>query len=105
MRAFPSENEQLVNLKNASLWDYRFSKVSLSAKTETKGDPLHAQSSSEEIRFGPNTDEHDYNFKLKHAEIPFRWCQSESLCVLKKNNFSKRRRILLLRFTRILGSW
>ncbi len=21
-----------------------------------------------EIRFGPNTDEHDYNFKLKHAE-------------------------------------
>ncbi len=20
-----------------------------------------------EIRFGPNTDEHDYNFKLKHA--------------------------------------
>lgn len=21
-----------------------------------------------EVRFGPNTDEHDYNFKLKHAE-------------------------------------
>ena len=21
-----------------------------------------------EIRFGPNTDDHDYNFKLKHAE-------------------------------------
>jgi len=21
-----------------------------------------------ELRFGPNTDEHDYNFKLKHAE-------------------------------------
>lgn len=21
-----------------------------------------------EIRFGPNTDEHDYNFKLKHAQ-------------------------------------
>jgi translation initiation factor IF-3 len=21
-----------------------------------------------EIRFGPNTDEHDFNFKLKHAE-------------------------------------
>ncbi|HBX87737.1 MAG TPA: translation initiation factor IF-3 [Marinilabiliaceae bacterium] len=21
-----------------------------------------------EIRFGPNTDEHDYNFKLRHAE-------------------------------------
>ncbi len=20
-----------------------------------------------EIRFGPNTDDHDYNFKLKHA--------------------------------------
>lgn len=26
------------------------------------------QVSVKEIRFGPNTDEHDYNFKLKHAE-------------------------------------
>lgn len=23
---------------------------------------------TKEIRFGPNTDEHDYNFKLKHAQ-------------------------------------
>ena len=23
-----------------------------------------------EIRFGPNTDDHDYNFKLKHAKFP-----------------------------------
>ncbi len=26
------------------------------------------QVSVKEVRFGPNTDEHDYNFKLKHAE-------------------------------------
>ena len=34
-----------------------------------------------EIRFGPQTDDHDYNFKLKHAE-----------------NFLKEGEILLLRF-------
>jgi translation initiation factor IF-3 len=34
-----------------------------------------------EIRFGPNTDDHDFNFKLKHA-INFlkEGCKSESLC-------------------------
>ncbi len=36
-----------------------------------------------EIRFGPNTDDHDYNFKLKHAmKIPRRGSKSKSICVL-----------------------
>ena len=26
------------------------------------------QATVKEIRFGPNTDDHDYNFKLRHAE-------------------------------------
>ena len=36
-----------------------------------------------EIRFGPQTDDHDYNFKLKHAKgFLSERRQSEGLCVL-----------------------
>ncbi len=38
-----------------------------------------------EIRFGPQTDEHDYNFKLKHAKGFFgRRRQGKSLCVFQR---------------------
>ena len=37
-----------------------------------------------EIRFGPQTDDHDYNFKLKHAKGFFgRWRQGEGIRVLQ----------------------
>jgi translation initiation factor IF-3 len=37
-----------------------------------------------EIRFGPNTDDHDYNFKLKHA-ISFleEGCQGKGICLFQ----------------------
>ena len=36
-----------------------------------------------EIRFGPQTDEHDYEFKKKHAIKVFtRWSKIKSICVL-----------------------
>ena len=35
-----------------------------------------------EIRFGPQTDEHDYEFKKKNALKFFtRWCKTKSICV------------------------
>jgi len=36
-----------------------------------------------ELRFGPNTGEHDFDFKLKHAKSFFRrWSKSKSICIL-----------------------
>jgi translation initiation factor IF-3 len=36
-----------------------------------------------ELRFGPNTGEHDFDFKLKHAKKFFtRWSKSKSICIL-----------------------
>lgn len=38
-----------------------------------------------EIRFGPQTDDHDFNFKLKHAiRVPARGGEGESLRVLQR---------------------
>lgn len=37
-----------------------------------------------EIRFGPNTDEHDFNFKLNHAKTFYRRKQGESIRVLSR---------------------
>ena len=37
-----------------------------------------------EIRFGPYTDDHDYNFKLKHAQkFLAGWSKSKGLCVFQ----------------------
>lgn len=45
---------------NKFLYDQKKKKKELKAKT--------SKVVIKEIRFGPNTDEHDFNFKLKHAE-------------------------------------
>lgn len=37
-------------------------------KKEKENKQKQHQVQTKEIRFGPNTDEHDYNFKLRHAE-------------------------------------
>ena len=53
-----------------------------------------------EIRFGPNTDDHDYNFKLKHAENFLKDGDKVKAYVFKDQG-----EILLLRFATDLEEW
>ncbi|HLW08385.1 MAG TPA: translation initiation factor IF-3 [Marinilabiliaceae bacterium] len=58
-----------------------------------------------EIRFGPNTDEHDYNFKLKHAEKFLNEGAKVKAFVFFKGRsilFKEQGEILLLRFAQDL---
>src|SRR5512136_1085912 len=58
-----------------------------------------------EIRFGPNTDEHDYNFKLKHAEKFLEDGAKVKAYVFFKGRsilFKEQGEILLLRFAQDL---
>ena len=54
-----------------------------------------------EIRFGPNTDEHDYQFKLKHAQAFLQeGCKVKAFVFFKGRSiiFSEQGEKLLLRF-------
>ena len=61
-----------------------------------------------EVRFGPNTDEHDFNFKLKHA-ISFlesgskvkAWVQFRGRTIM----FKERGEVLLLKFAEALAEY
>lgn len=58
-----------------------------------------------EIRFGPNTDEHDYNFKLKHAQNFLKEGAKVKAYVFFKGRsilFKEQGEILLLRFAQDL---
>ncbi|MDR2928259.1 MAG: translation initiation factor IF-3 [Cytophagaceae bacterium] len=58
-----------------------------------------------EIRFGPNTDEHDYNFKLKHAEKFLTEGSKVKAYVFFKGRsilFKEKGEILLLKFAQDL---
>ncbi len=58
-----------------------------------------------EIRFGPNTDEHDYNFKLKHAENFIKEGAKVKAYVFFKGRqivFKEQGEILLLKFAQEL---
>ncbi len=58
-----------------------------------------------EIRFGPNTDDHDYNFKLKHAEKFLNEGSKVKAYVFFKGRsilFKEQGEILLLRFAQDL---
>jgi translation initiation factor IF-3 len=58
-----------------------------------------------EIRFGPNTDEHDYGFKLKHAENFLKDGAKVKAFVFFKGRtilFKEKGEILLLRFAQDL---
>ena len=61
-----------------------------------------------EIRFGPNTDDHDYNFKLKHAENFLKEGAKVKACVFFRGRqivFKDQGEILLLRFATDLEEW
>jgi translation initiation factor IF-3 len=61
-----------------------------------------------EIRFGPNTDEHDYNFKLKHAEKFLSDGAKVKAFVFFKGRtilFKEKGEILLLRFAQDLEEY
>jgi translation initiation factor IF-3 len=58
-----------------------------------------------EIRFGPNTDDHDYNFKLKHAEKFLQDGAKVKAYVFFKGRsilYNEQGEILLLRFANAL---
>lgn len=58
------------------------------------------------IRFGPNTDEHDYNFKLKHAENFLKEGSKVKAYVFFRGRqivFKEQGEILLLKFAQELG--
>lgn len=59
-----------------------------------------------EIRFGPNTDDHDYNFKLRHAENFLKEGSKVKAYVFFSGReivFKDQGEILLLRFAQDLG--
>ena len=61
-----------------------------------------------EIRFGPNTDDHDYNFKLKHAENFLTEGAKVKAYVFFRGRqivFKDQGEILLLRFATDLEEW
>ena len=61
-----------------------------------------------EIRFGPQTDEHDYNFKLKHAqEFLKEGCKVKAYVFFKGRSilFKEQGEILLLRFASALEDY
>ena len=61
-----------------------------------------------EIRFGPNTDDHDYNFKLKHAENFLKEGAKVNAYVFFRGRqivFKDQGEILLLRFATDLEEW
>lgn len=61
-----------------------------------------------EIRFGPNTDDHDYNFKLKHAENFLKEGFKVKAYVFFRGRqivFKDQGEILLLRFATELEEW
>ena len=61
-----------------------------------------------EIRFGPQTDEHDYNFKLKHAENFLKEGAKVKAYVFFRGRqivFKDQGEILLLRFMQDLEEW
>ena len=61
-----------------------------------------------EIRFGPQTDDHDYNFKLKHAENFLKEGAKVKACVFFRGRsivFKEQGEILLLRFANDLEEY
>ncbi len=61
-----------------------------------------------EIRFGPQTDEHDYNFKLKHAiEFLKEGCKVKAYVFFKGRSilFKEQGEVLLLRFANDLEEY
>ena len=61
-----------------------------------------------EIRFGPQTDDHDYNFKLKHAqEFLKEGCKVKAYVFFKGRSilFKEQGEVLLLRFANDLEDY
>ncbi len=61
-----------------------------------------------EIRFGPNTDDHDFDFKLKHAEEFLKEGHKVKAYVFFKGRsivYKERGEVLLLQFAQKLSDW
>ena len=86
-----------------------YSKFKYEQKRKQKEIKAHAQKTIlKEIRFGPNTDDHDFNFKVKHAENFLK----EGAKVKSYVHFAgrsivykERGEILLLKFATALEEW
>ena len=69
---------------------------------------VYMKEKNKEIRFGPNTDDHDYNFKLKHAENFLKDGDKVKAYVFFRGRqivFKDQGEILLLRFATDLEEW
>ena len=74
----------------------------------TDGDETKFKVVVKEIRFGPQTDDHDYNFKLKHAENFLKEGAKVKAYVFFRGRqivFKDQGEILLLRFVQDLEEW
>jgi translation initiation factor IF-3 len=66
------------------------------------------KSDIKEIRFGPNTDDHDFDFKLKHAEEFLKEGHKVKAYVFFKGRsivYKERGEVLLLQFAQKLADW
>jgi len=66
------------------------------------------KSDIKEIRFGPNTDDHDFDFKLKHAEEFLKEGHKVKAYVFFKGRsivYKERGEVLLLQFAQKLSDW
>jgi len=92
----PNANPPVCKIQDYSKFLYDLKKKQ---KEQEKKNRLN-QVEIKEIRFGPNTDEHDFNFKLKHAEEFLKRGDKVKAFVFFKGRemlFKEKGQILLLR--------
>ena len=86
-----------------------YSKFKYEQKKKQKEIKAKAQKTVlKEIRFGPNTDDHDFNFKLKHAETFLKEGSKVKAYVHFHGRtivYKERGELLLLRFAEALEAW
>jgi translation initiation factor IF-3 len=86
-----------------------YSKFKYEQKKKQKEIKAHAQKTVlKEIRFGPNTDEHDFNFKVKHGENFLKEGAKVKAYVHFAGRsivYKERGEILLLKFATALEEW
>ena len=103
-RQMGGKNDKDTNLINEDYQKFKFQQRKHAKEQKAKSTKLVVK----EIRFGPQTDEHDYNFKLKHA-IGFlkEGAKVKSYVFFKGRSilFKEQGEVLLLRFANDLEEY
>ena len=98
----PSAEPPVCRIVDYQKFLYQLKKREKEAKAKTSKVIL------KEIRFGPQTDDHDYNFKLKHAiEFLKEGCKVKAYVFFKGRSilFKEQGEVLLLRFASALEDY